>query len=1245
MKLCVAFLFPFTLFGGLAAGNMTADAASTTTSYVRSWEEKVTLTNSSFTEGGSTYLSGNSLSGWNAIEEQSRATGMLIDVGTGTNTETSGANSTFSKNQDIYMLQNNPGTKNNSDSRIMMINSKTNQSSSGVLAQKGYRSSSVTLEANSYYRFSVAVKTDTNGDDNVSASVYVSGLKDLDGNELSIGYENLSNSVWKTYYIFIATGDESQTVTIDLYLGSAHGGVSSGAVFFDECYIDRYSQNAFMDLCRDLGYVGNDTYEDYNSSTCFLVNGLQDNENVIDTSEYNFDFEDKIEGDTNTLGDKWTAKTQKGHAIIADIRNMQPSDFTDYITNGLYNYVGDDLTDGNNNALILFTDEEGGFVQANSSDFEIEAHKVYKFSVNMKVSALTSGSFYVQVSENGNIYDMYPALLSDDEESNVYYELQSGKSSGYSSNVENSFTNSYQTIDFFVKGHQLYDTSVNLQFLLGDSTTNANGCVIVDNIQVEYATNEDFTAASNKLELASFSSTPEDNSQITNAYFNATQIDGLEYPIKADGWTSEIENEKYNQTGVVYLYDSEQFLGDYNSKYDWAGIYPGMPNNSTGVSLPNNVYLMYNSKNSYQSITSSSYALSNNSYYKLSFDYKNQPGLCNVNPSAITVEIIDENGITLYSREGLTSTEWNSCEIYFHTAETVSHNIQIKVSLGTEESPVGGQVYLDNFLIENFTEEENAADIFDSASAREKADLTDFYLHLSENDEIGNTIVDSPAYTVNIDEVYDKGSSDSTVAAIGGIISGSNNPYGEEFKLDDNNFLALQTLSAAKATISSKFTLTLEADKFYKLTFDLGTMFAENAENAKTDEHDCKYGVTVTIDKSEELSKMLKREGIPHQVLNAKYHAKEAEIVALAGQKNAVTIATNMAGRGTDIKLGEGVAELGGLKIIGTERHESRRIDNQLRGRAGRQGDPGESRFYISLEDDLMRLFGSERTMKLVDAMGMTEDEPIEAGMLTKAIENAQKKVEGNHFAIRKHLLEYDQVMNEQREIIYGERKRVLYGENLRESIMNMIAQTVTRIIDTHISDEQLPEEWDMNAFSEAFSAIVPVGKINIKEDALQGMTKDKMKENLTKLAIQVYELKEKEIGEPERMRELERVILLRVIDQKWMDHIDDMDQMRQGIGLHAYAQRDPLIEYKFTAYDMFEELSNHIQEDTLKMLYRVRIQTEVKREEVQQPMFTNKDDSAVKQPKKRAEEKVGRNDPCPCGSGKKYKQCCGRNA
>ncbi|MBQ3567649.1 MAG: preprotein translocase subunit SecA, partial [Anaerotignum sp.] len=329
---------------------------------------------------------------------------------------------------------------------------------------------------------------------------------------------------------------------------------------------------------------------------------------------------------------------------------------------------------------------------------------------------------------------------------------------------------------------------------------------------------------------------------------------------------------------------------------------------------------------------------------------------------------------------------------------------------------------------------------------------------------------------------------------------------------------------------------------------------------------------TVTIEKSEVLSKMLKVEGIKHQVLNAKYHAKEAEIIALAGQKGAVTIATNMAGRGTDIKLGEGVPELGGLKIIGTERHESRRIDNQLRGRSGRQGDPGESRFYISLEDDLMRLFGSEKTMKVVDAMGMTEDEPIEAGMLTKAIEGAQKKVEGNNFAIRKQLLEYDQVMNEQREIIYGERKRVLYGEDLRDSILSMINATVDRAVNSHMDDEQLPEEWDMNAFSETLSAVIPVGKINIKDDAMQQMTKEKLAESLKKLALQMYELKEKEISQgndhvaasADRMRELERMVMLRVIDQKWMDHIDDMDRMRQGIGLHAYAQRDPLTESKF---------------------------------------------------------------------------------
>ena len=411
---------------------------------------------------------------------------------------------------------------------------------------------------------------------------------------------------------------------------------------------------------------------------------------------------------------------------------------------------------------------------------------------------------------------------------------------------------------------------------------------------------------------------------------------------------------------------------------------------------------------------------------------------------------------------------------------------------------------------------------------------------------------------------------------------------------------------------------------------------------------------TVNIDKSEELSAMLKRRGIPSQVLNAKYHEKEAEIVALAGQAKTVTIATNMAGRGTDIKLGEGVKELGGLKIIGTERHESRRIDNQLRGRSGRQGDPGESRFYISLEDDLMRLFGSEKTMKLVDSLGLEEDDPIEHPMLTKAIESAQKKVEGNNFAIRKNLLEYDEVMNEQREIIYGERKRVLFGENLRESVLTMIKAVIEHAAERTLGESDLCEEWDLKEFSEYLYRIMPIGMISVKEEEKESMTKEKLVDAVYKTAVKLYEMKEAEIeaalptpeGEEPKMREIERVIMLKVIDSKWMDHIDDMEQMKQGIRLHAYAQRDPLIEYKYVSYDMFNELSYNIQEGTVSGLFHVRIvrQEEPKREEVAKPMFTNKDDSLQKQPKKRAETKVGRNDPCPCGSGKKYKHCCGRN-
>ncbi len=395
---------------------------------------------------------------------------------------------------------------------------------------------------------------------------------------------------------------------------------------------------------------------------------------------------------------------------------------------------------------------------------------------------------------------------------------------------------------------------------------------------------------------------------------------------------------------------------------------------------------------------------------------------------------------------------------------------------------------------------------------------------------------------------------------------------------------------------------------------------------------------TITIETSELLSGMLKRQGIPHKVLNAKFHELEAEIVAQAGQHGAVTIATNMAGRGTDIKLDEEAKEAGGLKIIGTERHESRRIDNQLRGRSGRQGDPGESRFYISLEDDLMRLFGSERLMGIFKSLGVAENEQIEHKMLSKAIENAQKKIESNNYGIRKNLLEYDQVNNEQREIIYKERRRVLDGESMRDSILKMIADTVDNTVDMCISDDQNTADWNIPELNSLLAPIIPL-KISVQEN----MKKNELKQSLKEQAVKLYESKEAEFPEAEQIRELERVILLKVIDRKWMDHIDDMDQLRQGIGLQAYGQRDPLVEFKMSGYEMFDAMSVAIQEDTLRLLYRVKIEQKVEREEVAKVTGTNKDDSLQNAPKKRTEQKIYPNDPCPCGSGKKYKQCCGR--
>ena len=431
-------------------------------------------------------------------------------------------------------------------------------------------------------------------------------------------------------------------------------------------------------------------------------------------------------------------------------------------------------------------------------------------------------------------------------------------------------------------------------------------------------------------------------------------------------------------------------------------------------------------------------------------------------------------------------------------------------------------------------------------------------------------------------------------------------------------------------------------DAVYKTRREKLNAVVEAVQEAYEKEQPVLVG-TINIDASEELSKMLSHVGIPHKVLNAKFHELEAEIVADAGIHGHVTIATNMAGRGTDIKLDEESKAAGGLKIIGTERHESRRIDNQLRGRSGRQGDPGESRFYISLEDDLMRLFGSERMIDMFNTLGIPEGQQIEHKMLTKAIENAQKKIENNNYGIRKNLLDYDQVMNEQREIIYAERRRVLDGESMRDVIYKMITDIVENSVNMCIPDDGNSDDWNLVELHQVLGGIIPVRPLN--HGMVKVMKKNELLHKLKEEAVKLYESKEAEFPEPEAIREIERVILLKVIDRKWMNHIDDMDQLRQGVGLAAYGQRDPVVEYKMNAYEMFDAMTDNIREDTVRLLFSVRIEQKVEREQVAEVTGTNKDDSAQKGPVKREKAKIYPNDPCPCGSGKKYKNCCGKLA
>lgn len=856
LKLCAIFMFPFALFGGVAlAKTPNVEAAET---YVRYKHEILSITNSSFVQGGTPFVKGDSLSGWNAIETESRATGMLIDVGSGSNTEEGNdETTTFSKNKEEYMLSQNPGAHGN-DSRILMINSKENKEQKNVKAYKGYRSSSITLEANSYYVFSVSAKVMLNGDDFANGSIYINGLVDKDEKSIKLGYENFSNTTWQEYYFFVATGNKSQTVTLDLYLGSNGGQTrSEGAVFFDNVNATRYSHNMFMELCQDYGYNNEDNllieYSDKdnwtnnNLNSAFLIDALQPEFYIFEGTEgYNFDFEDDIPANTDTLGQHWqiiTGGRANGSARIVDIRNMQQRDFKDLTG---YDYIGDTLTYNNNQALVLWTDSNeyssGGYIGVKSEDILVEAHSILKVSLKMKVAGMKTGSFYLKVNENDSIYS-YSNLSSDSEAKN-YYELQNGKTSGITSNVTNAWINDYQNVEFYIKGHNLYNTNVNLELWLGDNQTAAEGCVVIDDIKIEREIYSNFSGASNQLE---FKWNDGSSETITNPSFNKSENadDEGKYPVAASGWTTkkEKDDKDLNESGILYLADNKEYDRLYKGKYAWAGINPNATSN------PNNVYMMFNSKNSFQSITSSSTTINNNSYYKLSFDYYNQ-NFGSLESSKIKVEVIDEHGIVLFTKDAVQSLDkWSNMEIYIHTPETVTHSVQVKVSLGDEDNKVGGIVYLDNFsLTTDATFEEKFS------SAVNKTELGSFYLNLENGAFSG--VKTSPAYTLNIDHVYDSNYDKDNCGTIAGIAYGKENGYGIE---NDNNLLVITNVVACSSTLQSAYNMSVSADSYYELSFDLATIFGDKAGTSNKD-HKCKYGVKVTIDGYEAIENLIATE-------------------------------------------------------------------------------------------------------------------------------------------------------------------------------------------------------------------------------------------------------------------------------------------------------------------------------------------------------------------------------------------------
>lgn len=866
IKGCALALIPTSICSVMAGANMLnkAYAESQTSGYVNSHSESVTITNASFGKASNPYSSGNTFDGWSAIETESKAFGAIIN----TDTDATSKNS-FANNKTSYHLDENPYTHSTQDTRVLMINSITEKGSAQE-AKKGYRSSSITLQANSYYKFTIAVKVALNKSQqeagaSVCASVYLNGLKDKDGNPIHIGYEDLTNTSWQEVNFFVATGKSSQTVTLDLYLGSANGQTSQGAVFFDDAQGTRYSQNEFYDELKSAGYENVDNYKTYQSSakeSVFLVNDLIESKPYIDNlNDYNFDFEKDILDESDTLGSEFMiAKKQNGHALIQDILNMQSNDFKNLTG---YDYVGTDLGVNNKQALLLYTGKkvngvmqnESGYVGVESKEIDIKAHTIYKISLKAKISKIDgNGAFYLKVQENDNVIKTYyPDILTDDSEDSTktLYTLNNGKTTSLTSNTTNSFENDYQTLTFFVKGHSLYNSSINLELWLGDEENLVKGCVVVDNITVEYATSSDYSNATNKLELKS--ALPSDLG-VTNGRFNSSENEKAEenYLVTATDWTVNKQDNKCD-SGIIYLYDQDSYDQMYSSnktKYPWAGIFPENKANSTATK-PNNVYLMNNRTASYQSITSKEFTLSENAYHKLSFSYYNQNSTID-ETSKIKVEVIDNNGAVLFSKDNVVSlNKWDTFEVYFHTHTLLSHTAKVRISLGDEDNKVAGLVYLDDF---DFTTNAEFGTNFDSRL--NKVDLS----KLGLNQNASNEISLSGFYTFN-DGNYDF-TTPITSSGIGGIINGQNNPYTEiNDKLRiDGNYMVLASRNNGFVKMTSNYTIPFTENEYYKLTFDLATIINASALTSKTDEHDCKYGISVEIDGYETISGLLSAE-------------------------------------------------------------------------------------------------------------------------------------------------------------------------------------------------------------------------------------------------------------------------------------------------------------------------------------------------------------------------------------------------